>query len=76
MSRKIGQVLVGKGCQRMYVTDTGIQVSDTMQHMQHTGYVLLRALVLEDHFTGEAIKLQQSHYNLNILRGHNAEPAY
>ena len=28
----------------MHATDTGIQVSDTMQH-EHTGYVLWRALV-------------------------------
>ena len=29
MRRKTGQVLVGKGRQRMHATDTGIQVSDT-----------------------------------------------
>ena len=45
MHRKTGQVLVGKGCQQMYATDTGIQVSDMMQH-KRTGYVLWRALVL------------------------------
>ena len=44
MRRKTGQVLVGEGHQQMHATDTGIQVSDTMQH-KHTGYVLWRALV-------------------------------
>ena len=39
------EVLVGKGRQRMHVTDTRIQVSDTMQH-KRMGYVLWRALVL------------------------------
>ena len=42
--KKTAQVLVGKGHQQMHATDTGIQVSDTMQH-KRTGYVLWRALV-------------------------------
>ena len=35
MHRKTGQVLVGKGHKWMHATDTGIQVSDRMQH-KHT----------------------------------------
>ena len=45
MHRRTGQVLVGKGHQRMHATDTGIQVSNTMQH-KRTGYVLWRTLVI------------------------------
>ena len=47
--------IVGKGHQRKHATDTGIQVSNTMQH-KPTGYVLWRALVWDCNVIDQSIR--------------------